>query len=301
MPYANTLHVDRLLSNISVKYFNSEYIASSVFPELPVEKESDRYRIFVRNFRIPETKRANKGLAKEHDFEVTTSSYILERHALKNYVSDGDAMNYDISSLRADMTEELTDKILQRFEKTVATLFTSTQWSQNVSLAATAAWTANTTVSNPIPIMDTAATTIIQNSGFKPNYAIMRRGSFIAAKNHVSVLDRIKYVSADVTLETMKGLFDLPEILLALAVEDTSNLGVADSISDIWNDNVFVGYKPARPSPMRPSAGYVFRRNKPMVKRWREEERESEAIEVNMEFTPKVVASLAGYLIKDVE
>lgn len=301
MPFSNQLHVDRLLSNISIKYQNAEYIAQSVFPELPVEKESDKYRIFVRNFRIPETKRANKGLAKEHQFEVTTSSYILERHALKDYVSDGDALNYDISNLRADTTEELTDKILARVEKSVAQLFTKTSWSLNVSLAAGGQWTSNTTTTNPIPTMDTAATTVIQNSGYKPNFAIMRRSSFIAAKNHVSVLDRIKYVSADVTLETMKGLFDLPEILLASAVEDTSNLGITESISEIWNDNVFVGYKPARPSPLRPSCGYMFRRNKPMVKRWRVEERESEAIEVNMEYVPKVVASLAGYLIVDVE
>lgn len=301
MPRSSNLHVDRLLSNVSIKYQNSEYISAEVFPMVPVQKESDLYRIYTRQFRIPETKRANKAVAREHDFEVTTASYVLQRNALKNYISDGDAMNYDISSLRADMTEELTDKILAQKEKLVASLFTSTNWSLNVSLAAANAWTANTTVSNPIPIMDTAATTIIQNSGFRPNYGILPRNSFIAAKNHVSVLDRIKYTSADVTMETMKGLFDLPELLQAIAVEDTSAEGQASTIANLWTDNVFVGYKPARPSPMRPSAGYTFRRNKPMVKRWRAEERESEAIEVNLEYDCKVVASLSGYLIIDTE
>ncbi len=40
--------------------------------------------------------------------------------------------------------------------------------------------------------------------------------------------------------------------------------------------------------------------NIPMTKRWRVEERQSEAVEVNLHFQAKVVASLAGYLLQDV-
>jgi hypothetical protein len=161
-PFLNEIHTDKLLSEISIKYRNSEYIADRVFPTLNVMKDSDLYRIFTRNFRIPETRRANRGVAREHDFHVTTSSYILERHALKGYVSDDDARNYDIGSLRADTTENLTDAMLRRVELTTSQLFTSTSWSLNVSLAAAGAWSANTTTSNPIPVMDTAATEIIE-------------------------------------------------------------------------------------------------------------------------------------------
>ena len=82
MPFVNQIHTDKLLSNISVKYHNAEYIGRSVFPELPVQKDSDLYRIFTRNFRIPETQKANKGVAREHDFQVSTASYVLEKHAL---------------------------------------------------------------------------------------------------------------------------------------------------------------------------------------------------------------------------
>ena len=181
-----------MLFRSSVRYANQDYIAMNVFPMVPVKKDSDLYRIYTRNWRIPETKRANKGLANEHQFEVSTASYVLEKHALKDYISDDDVDNYDLADLRADTVEELTDVILRRLEKSVADLFTTTNWSLNVSLAAANAWNANTTVSNPIPIMDTAATTIIQNSGYKPNYGFLGRDGFIADKNHVSVLDRVK-------------------------------------------------------------------------------------------------------------
>lgn len=300
MPLKSQLHVDTLLSNISVKYQNTEYIAEQVFPLLPVKKDSDKYRIWVRNFRLPESIRNHKAVAREHDYAVTTSSFLLQDNALKSYVSDDDADNYDIADLRADTTEELTDKIMLRLEKSVADLFTTTNWSLNVSLAAAAAFSANTTVSNPIPIFDTAATTIIQNSGYKPNFGILPRSGFIACKNHVSVLDRIKYVSKEMTVEMLAALFDIPKLLVPIASIDTSHEGLAEVISDVWGDAAFVGYKAESPSPLKPSCGYTFVKNMPRVRRWRDEERKSEAIEVQIKFQPKVVASLTGYLIKDI-
>jgi len=299
MPRQSNLHVDRLLSQISVKYRNTECIATEVFPIVPVNKESDLYRIYTRNFRIPYTKRANKGLSREHQFEVSTASYFLEKHALKDYISDDDMMNYDNADLRLDTTEELTDKIDQRMEKSVADLFTSTNWSLGVSLTSAQQWSANTTASNPIPLMDTATTTILHNSGYRSNFSIIPRDAFVAAKNHVSLLDRTKYTSREMTPAIMEGLFDVGKILIPNAIHDTSAEGQTESIAPLWGDNVFVGYRAPRPSPKLPSAGYIFQRNKPAVKRWRVEERESEAIEVNKQYQAKIVASLTGYLIRD--
>lgn len=309
MPLKSQLHVDQQLSNISIQYKNKSFIASEIFPEVPVKKDSDLYRIYDRNFRLPETIRSPKGVAREASFDVTTGQYVLAQHSLKDYVSDRDAENYDVSDLRADTTEFLTDKILLRLENDVAQLFvnqtssgnTNASWSLKHSLSAAQQWSADTTTSNPIPQMDTAATVILENSGQVANYAVIPHRCLIAAKNHSSVIDRIKYTSADITPAMIAGLFDVPQLLVGKAVIETTEEGAtAASISPIWGDNVFVGYKPAKASPLTPSAGYIFRNNIPMVKRWRAEERQSEAIEVNIHFQPKVVASLAGYLLQDV-
>jgi hypothetical protein len=299
MPLKNQLHVDKLLSNISVKYRNTEYIADELFASVPVVEDSNKYRVFARNFRVPETKRSPKAAAREHGFDVSTSSYLLEEHALKNYVGDEEADNYDIADLRADTVEELTDVILRMKEKKIADLMTTTSWSLGVSLAAANAWSQNTTVSNPIPLMDTATTTIIDNSGYKPNVALVPRAAFVSAKNHVSVLDRVKYVSKDITTQMMAGLFELEKVLVPISSVDTSHLGAAESISAIFS-HVFVGYKPASAGPMKPASAYIFEKNIPRVRRWRDEERKAEAIEVQIKFQPKVVASLTGYLIKGV-
>lgn len=300
MPLKNQLHVDQLLSNVSIKYKNQSYIAQEVFPTVPVKKDSDLYRVYDRDFRLPTTKRANRGVAREASFDISTSSYILEQHSLKDYVSDRDAENYDITDLRADVTEYLTDKILLRMEKSVADLMTSTSWSQGHSLSTAQQWSADTTTSNPIPQMDTATIVIMENSGQSPNYAVVPWRCLIAAKNHSSVIDRIKYTSADITPAMIAGLFDIPVMLVGKAVYDSAAEGLAASIANLWSDNVFVGYKPASASPLQPSAGYIFQNNIPMTKRWRVEERQSDAIEVNLHYIPKVVASLSGYLLKDV-
>lgn len=301
MPTVNQLHVDKLLSNISILYRSENYIAMQMFPEVPVKLNSDLYRCYVRNFRIPDSQRAIGGVSTETDFDVTNNAYALEWHSLKSYVADRAAENYDIADLRADHTRDLSDKLLRRLELKVAALMTKTSWSLNVSLAAGAEWSANTTTSNPIPIVDTGTTTVIANSGKQPNYGAFGRTAYVSVKNHVSVLDRTKYVTKEMTAELIASLFDLDNLLISDMSYDTSALGATESLSSIWDaENMFLGWKPAAAGPLQPSAGYILRNNRPMTKRWRVEEREADAIEVNMEFNAKIVASLCGYLICNV-
>src|SRR3990167_8803474 len=125
MPLASQIHEDTLLSNVSVKYRNSLYVWQDVFPQVMVGKDNDNYRIYTRNFRVPETKRAQRAEAREHDFNVSFGSYILENHALKAYVSDDEKANYDQFDLMTDTVEELTDALMRRVELDVANLFTT--------------------------------------------------------------------------------------------------------------------------------------------------------------------------------
>lgn len=301
MPFVNSLHVDRLLSNISVKFRNTNYQAMNVFPEVPVTEFSDLYRIYDRNFKLPDTKRALGGVAREATFDISTATYVLEWHALKDYVTDRAAQNYDIADLRADATEFLTDKLLLKLEKSVMDLFVKANWSLNVSLAANNTFGDQTTGSNPIPIYDTGASTVIANSGQKPNFTLMPRNTFVAVKNHISVLDRTKYTSKEMDANIIASLLGVDNLYVSDMSYDTAAAGLAATLTPLLSDVAFLGWKPASAGPLQPSAGYIFRNSRPMVKRWRVEEREADAIEVNMEFSAKVIASLCGYLIINTE
>lgn len=299
MPLKNQLHVNQLLSNVSVQYKNSEYIWDKVFPTVNVQKDSDLYRVYDRNFRIPETKRAPKAVAREFGFEFSTSSYLLEQHALKDYVGVDEEENNDQGSLQVDTTESLTDAIYRRMELSLASLFTTTNWSLNVSLAAAAIWSSNTVTSDPVPVFDTGATSVINASGKTPTFAILPRDGFIAFKNHVSVLDRIKYTSAEVSQSMVQALIGVQELLVPTAVQDTAAEGLAVSTTPFFADIAFLGWKPASAGIKTPSCGYTFAKAAPRVRSWFDQERNATAIEVEVKYQHKVVASLTGYLINN--
>lgn len=299
---ANQVHVDSLLGNVSVKYKCAGMIGELVAPSVPVKKTSDLYRVYDRNLRIPETRRANGAEAREHTFEVSTASYQLHKEALKDFVTDDDADNYDLADLRSETVEELTEKVMMRHELDVAALFTTTNWSLNVSLAAGAQFSSNTITSNPIPVFQTGASTVIANGAPKPNFGILPRAGKISCLNHVSVLDRVKYTSSEIDLNKLAALFDLEKGLLSPeAAYDNSNLGATTTMTNFYGDNAFLGYKPDAPGPLKPSSLYTFRKATNKVKRWYVEEREAECIEVQIQYDVKVVASLSGYLIRDID
>ena len=52
MPDMSMVHVDQALTEVSVAYRNTQYVADSVFPVVPVSKQSNKYFIYSKdNFR----------------------------------------------------------------------------------------------------------------------------------------------------------------------------------------------------------------------------------------------------------
>jgi hypothetical protein len=301
VPLRSQQHVDQLLSNVAVKYKNDRYIHDKVCKTVPVKKSSDLYRTYNRQWSIPETNRAVGGLAREHQFEIGTSSYSLEKHALKMYVPDSAVDNYDLTSLEADATEELVEKIMMRKEQMCAALFTTTAWSLGVSLAAADTWVTST--ATPIPLHDTATATVVQNSGVKPNFEIIPLESYNALKNHATVIDRIKYTSKELSPGILGALLGVSEILVPDMQVDSGLYGASaasGAIASLWKaDFAFLGYKPDSAGMFKLASMYEFAKAKPLVRKWRDEEREATAIEVDIESTFKVVASLTGYYINN--
>jgi hypothetical protein len=62
-PTQNQVHVDAILTNISVAYFqqNQNFIATRVFPVVPVSKQSDKFFTYTKNdwFRDEAQRRAD--------------------------------------------------------------------------------------------------------------------------------------------------------------------------------------------------------------------------------------------------
>lgn len=307
MPLSKSIYIDKALSNISLAYRPTGLIADQLAPRVPVVNDTGNYFIYTRDtLKLPETIRANGAASREANWYLSTGSYSLARHSLKSPVTDMDRSNADPAiKLDADTTEILTDKILVRKEVDLANLCgTAANWGNVTSLTSTWAWSANTTLSNPITFVDSATTNVAFRSGMLANTVALDHRTFKAAKEHVSVLDRIKYTSPDsVTAPMLAKLFNVDRVLVASGVYDaTAELYITTTAhSWIWTDVAFIAYIPNSPSLKTPSALYQLTKNEfgnPWkVKKWREEEIEADQIEVSTMYQHKVVASDAAYLI----
>ena len=103
----------------------------------------------------------------------------------------------------------------------------------------------------------------------------------------------------------LAALFGLPELMISTAMYNTGELGAvsatAAGTTNFFADMAFVGYKPSAPGLKQVSCGYTFMKNAPRVRTWFDDERNATAVEVEVKYQPKVVASLTGYLIGNVE
>lgn len=303
MPYFSTIHVNQPLTNVSVRYNWEEGIADKVFPEAPVQKETDLYYVYSRDhLRLEETIRANGAEANIVGRDYSTATYTLEEHALKELITERDRNNADAPlSLDMDVTMGLTESILIRREVDVANLcFTTTSWANNVSVASANAWDTNT--SNPIADVLTGTASCLRNGFIRPNSGVMGWEVFRILKVNSITMDSIKYTQRGIiTEEILASLFDLDNLYVGRAARLTNVEGAAETTGFIWGKDMLVYYKPKSPRLRSPAAGYMLTANgRFRTKKWRDEPRGGDWIEVSSMFVPKTVATSAAFLLKQV-
>lgn len=307
MPAPSTVHRDAALENISTAYKVQGLIASELAPGVPVKHETDEYFVYSRDqLVLPETIRAAGHESNKQSFSLSTLTYRVDEHALKDFISDRARANADpILNLEADATEHLTQLIMLRQEVDLAAVVAASgAWANVTSLTSTFAWSANTTLSNPLLFADSACAVVIQASGMRPNVAFMDERTYRACRTHVSVVERTRYVGIESADEKMlAAMFSVPKVLIGSGVRNTGAEGTADATTNtfIWTDLAWFGYVESAPGPKKPSAIYRFDvrdgGSTVKVKRWREEKLESDAIEVSKLFDHVFPMSAAGYQI----
>lgn len=270
MPSKQEVHIDKVLTNLSVKYVQdaSAYIAGKVFPMVPVAKQSDKFFEYNRAdwFRDDAQKRAMGTESAGGDYTVGTSLYYAERYAFHKDVFDEERANSDDPlSPDEDATVFVTDKLLLNKENNWAKkFFVPDVWATDVDGAAAAAagktiyWD-NYTSSDPIKDMSKYATVISEVTGKQPNTLVIGRKVYNALKNHPDILDRIRYSQKGViTIDLLAELFDVERILVANAIQNTAKKGQDASMSYIMGGNALLCYTTNAPRLRTATAGYTF-------------------------------------------
>ena len=304
------VHVDRTLSNISVKYTNEMFIGMRLMPVVPVSRRSDKYYIYDREdaFRVDDDSLGPKGLPNEIDMKQSTDNYSVDSHGLADWVPQEEIDNADAPlQPLADATENLHDKLLLAQEVRIATLLqlAATYPSGNkVQLAGTDQWSDYT---NSDPLGDLLAA--LEGTFVRANKIQMGLDVWTILRAHPKVLDAVKASTrmqdtpgGFATPEEMITLLEIQELLIGRARRNTAKRGQTGSFSRIWGKHCSAHYVEPSPGIKKVSFGYTFSENQGTTFTAFDGKRgEKGATYVKDAWNEdlKIVASDLGYLIED--
>lgn len=264
-PTLSDVHVDRPLTNISIAFIQkaTDFIASRVFPNIPVTKQSDRYFVYDKDswFRDDAQKRAPGTESAGSGFTVdNTPTYSCDVWALHKDVADQIRANTDAPlDADRDATLFISQKMMLRKEKQfVSDYFKTGIWTGSTSgsdITPGTLW--DNSSSTPIEDVEEQVDAVQEKTGYRPNTLVVGPLVHRALKNHPDIIDRIKYVQRGIVTEEMLAmLFGVERYLVARATNNTANEGATASMSFLYGKNALLCYSAPNPGLMVPSAGY---------------------------------------------
>lgn len=268
----NDVHVDAILSNISIKYMNDMFIGSQLMPIVPVSKRSDKYYVYDRDeaFRVDDDTLGPKALPNEIDMKQSTDNYSVVSKGLGDWVPQEEIDNADAPlSPLADATENLQDKLMLAKEKRIADqLQTASLYAagNKVQLSGTDQW--NDKTSTPLDVILAA----IEGTFLRANVVEMGLDVWLSLRVHPQVLDAVKASTrlqdspgGFATPEEMISLLEIQTLLIGRSRINTTKRGQAASYSRIWGKHLIAAHVNPRPGIKQVSFAYQFSENQGMT------------------------------------
>lgn len=334
-PTPNSVHVNRPLTNISIswKQDNNDFVADRVFPVVPVKNQGDEYYVYDRAYwhrsnmqeRAPATESAGGG------FKLTTANYFAKVFALHQDVDDQTRANADAAiSLDQDATEWLMEQAMIKKEVDFAAKYmTGGVWTfeaDGVASGQTApasfdptddannnllTWTDD--ASTPIEDIRRAKLTVKAKTGKTPNVMTLGARVYNRLLDHPDIIVRLDSGQtpggpAMTTRQSLAAILELDEILVSMAVVDSSTEGGAADSDFVFANQALLSYRPARPGLRTPSAGYTFGWTGYLggsvgafqISRFRMDHLKADRIEGEMAYDQKIVSADLGYLFDSI-
>lgn len=337
-PGRGDVHVDRPLTNLSLAFTQEadSFVADKVFPNIPVSNRSDEYYTYDRGEfnrdemekRAPGTQSAGGG------YTIGTDNYSADVWGYHKDIHDQVRNNADASiNLEREAVDFVTHKAMIKRE----VLWTATYFADSIPGAI---WTfaadgssARSGSFDPTDVGDTNnkllgwasdSSTPIEDvregkryvqaaTGFRPNVMTCSRGVFDRILDHPDIVGRLDAGQtpggpAMVNKGRLAALFEIDEILVMDAIQNTANKGATNAHSFIGGDHALLSYRPPNPGLMTPSAGYTFSWTGQTgatvagsrIKRFRMEPEGSDRVEIEMAFDQKLVSADLGYFFADI-
>lgn len=311
------LHVDKVLTQISVDYRNNALVGDELFPTVQVDKQSDKWMVMNKDgFTVMDDIRGPGGNTNElPPMSLSRDSYFAEEHALKDWVNVEDVDNQDPGlDAMGRSVRRVTDTILINREDAIQTMArTAANYASGhtVTLSGTTQWS-DYTNSQPVSDLKVARDAIFFDIFQTPNIAILGYDVATKLEDHPRYLDRMKttQLANNNSLEAIGTLAGIPRLIRAGGVKNTAAVGQAQTFAYMWGKDVVIAYVPSNPARETPAFGYEF--NWPYqgqtmpTDRWFSQDRKSWAVRTTRRYDLKFVAvdavatgkAIGGYLIK---
>jgi hypothetical protein len=323
-PTPSDLHVNVPLTQISVAYQQDagNYIADQVFPNVPVQKQSDLYWKYDKGdwFRSDVQRRSPGAESVGTGWHVSQDSYFADVWAVHVDVPDQLRANADQAfDLDRDNTMLITNQLLlKRDLQWLSSFFTTGVWDNNLTGVSSAPSTNqvlqwNQAGSTPIEDIYLQRMNIAEKTGLEPNTLVIGARVWQILANHAEIIDRIKYTQAGfIGQDLVARAFGVDRIIVAMGTQNTANENKTSpyvgTFSFMAGKHAFLCYSNPNPGLMAPSAGYTFSWSGYMgasdfgtrMKTFRIDERSSDRIEGEMAFALKSVSTDLGCFISGV-
>jgi len=308
MPRPNkaSVHIDGLLSNLSVAYMQKQdvFIFPKVFAPVRVDEQSNKYPVFdSKDFNLDEAEvRKDSTETAGGGYGISNDNYNCEVYGFHKDVGDQLAWNASkFFDLYKGATEYVTRKILLKQEKRwVDTYLASGVWGETL-VGGTDFDQFSEVTSKPISIFKTEIADMLEDTGMEPNTLVLGYKVFNDLTEHPDFVDRVKYSSSDaVTAQIMAKLIGVERILVAKAVV-ASGKGATKTNAFTFGRNALLCYAAPNPGLLTPSAGYTFSWEyagigSVAVEKYYIREKKTTRIEAESAFDCKIVASELGKL-----
>ena len=268
-PGVGDVHVNKLLSNVSVAYKNQIYIAESVAPILLVDKQSDLIATYDKDFWARSVAKKTNPLEPPPigGYEVNYETYFCEERSVGDIIPDAQVANQDPPfNARADATEWVTDQLLLEHEIDFLTNFWTTGvWSTDVVGGVDFVKWSTYATSDPVQDIRGWMRTIRRLLlGRQPNKLVLGDMTFDVLADHPSLLERVQYGASSnepamVTPNLIAQLLGLQEVQVGHVVYTTTAEGAATmTYTAGYDDDALLCFAPPRPGLKTPTALYTI-------------------------------------------
>ena len=327
-PSRSDRHVNRPLTQISIGWMQDTdaFVASQVFPNLPVQNQSNSYYVYDRGsfYRDEMRTRAPGAQTVGVNYELSTDVYNSVVRGLHVDIDDQSRANED-SPLAADQdaTQLLTEMSMINKERVwVSDYLSANIWTFNVDGSGSRSNNFDPThaTNNNLQHWSDAASTPIEDvrllkrsiqgrTGMRPNTLTLGREVYDVLLDHPDIVGRLDRGQttgpAMAKRDSLAALFELDRVLVMDAIYNAASEGNDDSFNFVGGKHGLLSYRPMSPGLRTPSAGYTFSWRGYLgasdagtrIKRFRMEAEASDRIEIESAYDFKVIsADLACFL-----